>query len=84
MVVYFITDTFKSVVIALIINVRRVNKLAVGDKIANILGAIHTELSGFTVDLFQFLIRQPKLNSFSSFFYSEQLPFIIRFFLRGG
>ena len=81
--VYFITDTFKSVVIALIVNVRCVNKLAVGDKIANILGTIHTEPSGFTANLFQFLICQPKLNSFCSFFYIEQLPFIIGFFTSG-
>ena len=51
MVVYFIADTFKPVIIALIINARRVYKFAVDNEMTDIFRAIHTELSCFTVDL---------------------------------
>ena len=49
---HLIADTFKPIIIALIINARRVYKLTVGNDITDIFRAIHTELSCFAVNLF--------------------------------
>ena len=83
MVVYLIADKYKSVVMVLIVNVRRVDKLAVGDEISNILGAIHTEFFRFAVNLFQRFVCQPKLDSFCFLLHELTSSFLDLFFLWG-